>query len=51
MPDKVQLADPKNFKMIGKPLRRVDSSDKIRGPKQFGIDMRVPGCCCCIAPG
>ncbi|RUL71889.1 xanthine dehydrogenase family protein molybdopterin-binding subunit [Dyella choica] len=43
MPDKVQLTDPKDFKLIGKPIRRVDAADKVKGATQFGIDVRVPG--------
>ncbi|GGA01996.1 xanthine dehydrogenase family protein molybdopterin-binding subunit [Dyella caseinilytica] len=43
MPDKVLLTDPKDFKLIGKPMRRVDSPDKIKGATQFGIDVQVPG--------
>ncbi len=43
MPDKVALKDPKDFTLIGKPLRRVDSADKVKGATQFGIDVRVPG--------
>ncbi|RDS79600.1 xanthine dehydrogenase family protein molybdopterin-binding subunit [Dyella monticola] len=43
MPDKVSLTDPKDFKLIGKPMRRVDSPDKVKGATQFGIDVRVPG--------
>ena len=43
MPDNVQLKDPKEFQLIGKPLRRVDAADKVRGVAQFGIDVRVPG--------
>jgi CO/xanthine dehydrogenase Mo-binding subunit len=43
MPDKVQLTDPKDFKLIGKPMRRVDAADKIKGATQFGIDVRIPG--------
>jgi len=43
MPKQVSLKDPKNFKLIGKPLRRVDSADKVTGATQFGIDVRVPG--------
>jgi isoquinoline 1-oxidoreductase beta subunit len=43
MPAKVTLKDPKDFTLIGKPLRRVDSADKIKGATQFGIDVRVPG--------
>jgi isoquinoline 1-oxidoreductase subunit beta len=43
MPGKVTLKDPKSFTLIGKPLQRVDSSDKTKGATQFGIDVRVPG--------
>jgi isoquinoline 1-oxidoreductase subunit beta len=42
MPDKVQLTDPKDFKLLGKPMRRVDAADKIKGATQFGIDVRMP---------
>ncbi len=43
MPGKVTLKTPKDFALIGKPLRRVDSADKVTGAAQFGIDVRVPG--------
>jgi isoquinoline 1-oxidoreductase beta subunit len=43
MPAKVALKDPKTFALIGKPLRRVDSADKVKGATQFGIDVKVPG--------
>lgn len=43
MPDKVTLKEPKDFKLIGKPFRRVDSADKTVGATQFGIDVKVPG--------
>ncbi|MCU4120206.1 xanthine dehydrogenase family protein molybdopterin-binding subunit [Variovorax sp. N23] len=43
MPGKVALKDPKDFTVIGKPLRRVDSPDKVNGTSQFGIDIRLPG--------
>ncbi len=42
-PGKVTLKDPQTFALIGKPLRRVDSADKVRGVTQFGIDVQVPG--------
>ena len=42
-PAKVTLKDPKNFALIGKPLRRIDSADKVTGATQFGIDVQVPG--------
>jgi isoquinoline 1-oxidoreductase beta subunit len=43
IPAKVTLKDPGTFSLIGKPLRRLDSADKVRGATQFGIDVRVPG--------
>ena len=43
IPAKVTLKDPAAFSLIGKPLRRVDSADKVTGATQFGIDARVPG--------
>jgi len=43
MPDKVAPKDPKDFQLIGKPLRRVDTPAKVDGTLPFGIDIRVPG--------
>ena len=43
VPAKVTLKEPAAFSLIGKPLRRVDSADKVIGATQFGIDARVPG--------
>jgi CO/xanthine dehydrogenase Mo-binding subunit len=43
MPAKVTLKEPKDFKLIGQPLRRVDSPGKVNGTTQFGIDVRLPG--------
>lgn len=42
-PEKVELKNPTDFNLIGKPIRRVDSFDKVMGRTQFGIDVRVPG--------
>ena len=42
-PASVKLKDPKNYSLIGKPLLRVDSPDKVKGATQFGIDVRLPG--------
>lgn len=42
-PDKVSPKDPKDFQLIGKPLRRVDTPGKVDGSLPFGIDIRVPG--------
>ncbi|HMK85465.1 MAG TPA: molybdopterin cofactor-binding domain-containing protein [Steroidobacteraceae bacterium] len=43
IPAKIALKDPSAFTLIGKPLRRIDSADKVVGATQFGIDARVPG--------
>lgn len=43
LPEQVALKDPKDYVLIGKPLRRVDSADKVKGATQFGIDVRIPG--------
>jgi isoquinoline 1-oxidoreductase subunit beta len=42
-PEHVQLKDPKNFKLIGKPVKRLDTSVKINGKAEFGIDVKLPG--------
>ncbi len=40
---KPALKDPKDFQLIGKPMRRVDTPGKVDGTLPFGIDIRVPG--------
>jgi len=42
-PKEVKLKDPKNFKYVGKPLKRLDTYGKTNGTTQFGIDVRLPG--------
>ena len=42
-PKEVQLKDPKNFKYVGKSLKRLDTADKVNGKTVFGIDVKVPG--------
>jgi CO/xanthine dehydrogenase Mo-binding subunit len=39
----VTLKDPRQFRLIGKPLKRLDSSEKVNGSAVFGIDVRIPG--------
>ena len=42
-PATITLKQRKDFTLIGKPMRRVDSPDKVNGGTQFGIDAKVPG--------
>lgn len=42
-PAEVALKDPKDFRLIGKPLARLDTTEKVRGAGMFGIDVKVPG--------
>jgi isoquinoline 1-oxidoreductase subunit beta len=42
-PKQVTLKDPKDFKIIGKPLNRLDTADKTNGKAIFGIDIKTPG--------
>jgi isoquinoline 1-oxidoreductase beta subunit len=40
VPDKVTLKEPRDFKLIGKPTRRIDSADKVSGKTVFGLDVQ-----------
>ena len=43
VPDKVILKDPKNFKLIGRQIPRVDVAAKVDGSAQFTLDVAMPG--------
>ena len=43
VPEKVTLKDPKEFKLIGTPAKRLDVDAKVRGKATFGMDVEVPG--------
>ncbi|AMO23946.1 xanthine dehydrogenase family protein molybdopterin-binding subunit [Ramlibacter tataouinensis] len=43
VPQKIRLKDPKQFRLIGKPTRRLDARAKSTGQQAFGIDVRLPG--------
>jgi isoquinoline 1-oxidoreductase subunit beta len=42
-PKEVALKDPKDFVLIGKPLKRFDTPDKANGKAIYGIDAMLPG--------
>ncbi|AOK56360.1 aldehyde dehydrogenase [Burkholderia stagnalis] len=43
VPKDVALKKPADFKLIGKPVKRLDSPEKVDGTAQFGLDVRLPG--------
>jgi isoquinoline 1-oxidoreductase subunit beta len=42
-PAEIPLKDPKQFTLIGKSTRRLDTPSKVNGTAQFGLDVRLPG--------
>ena len=42
----IKLKDPKDWKIAGKPLKRLDTADKLDGSKVFAIDLKLPGMLC-----
>jgi isoquinoline 1-oxidoreductase subunit beta len=43
VPDRVALKDPREFRLIGQPTRRLDARDKSSGRQDYGIDAKLPG--------
>ncbi len=39
----VRLKEPKDWRVIGQPMRRIDGPAKADGSARFGLDVRVPG--------
>jgi isoquinoline 1-oxidoreductase beta subunit len=42
-PADVPLKDPKDWKLIGKSVKRLDTVDKTTGKMMYGIDVKLPG--------
>jgi isoquinoline 1-oxidoreductase beta subunit len=42
-PTTVKLKDPKQWKLIGTEVRRLDTPEKITGKAQYGMDVSFPG--------
>ena len=42
-PKSIKLKDPKQWKIAGKPLKRLDTADKLNGSKIYSIDVKLPG--------
>lgn len=43
VPEKVALKDPKDFRIVGKRIKRLDTPSKVNGTAEFGIDVKLPG--------
>jgi isoquinoline 1-oxidoreductase subunit beta len=43
VPEEPRLKPPAEFRLLGKPMRRVDGPDIVTGRARYGIDARVPG--------
>jgi isoquinoline 1-oxidoreductase beta subunit len=45
-PKSVALKPPEQWNLIGKPMKRFDTADKVLGKPIFGIDVRLPDMLC-----
>jgi isoquinoline 1-oxidoreductase beta subunit len=43
IPESAMLKEPKDFKLIGTPAKRLDAPAKVHGTAIYGIDVRPPG--------
>ena len=43
VPTQVPLKSPKDWKIAGKPLARLDTRPKVNGQQVYGIDLKMPG--------
>ncbi len=43
VPKDVKLKDPSQYEVIGKPMRRLDTREKVNGTAKFGMDVSLPG--------
>ncbi|MFW2371575.1 MAG: molybdopterin cofactor-binding domain-containing protein [Gammaproteobacteria bacterium] len=42
-PEQVELKDPSDWKIIGQPVKRLDTDDKLNGKQIYGADLSLPG--------
>jgi isoquinoline 1-oxidoreductase beta subunit len=43
VPKEVQIKDPKDWKVAGKGVKRLDTIDKVTGKQVYGADLKLPG--------
>jgi isoquinoline 1-oxidoreductase beta subunit len=42
-PADIQLKDPKDWKLAGRPMKRLDTRPKLDGSQVYGMDLQLPG--------
>jgi len=42
-PKSIKLKDPKDWKLAGKSVKRLDTLDKVTGKQVYGFDLKLPG--------
>jgi isoquinoline 1-oxidoreductase beta subunit len=45
-PKSIKLKDARDWKIAGKPMKRLDTADKLNGSKVYAIDVKLPGMLC-----
>src|SRR6202171_4470987 len=45
-PKSITLKDPRNWKIAGKAMKRLDTADKLNGSKVYAIDVKLPKMLC-----
>jgi isoquinoline 1-oxidoreductase beta subunit len=45
-PKSITLKDPKSWKIAGKPMKRLDTAEKLNGNLVYAIDVKLPGMMC-----
>jgi isoquinoline 1-oxidoreductase subunit beta len=45
-PKSIRLKDPKDWKIAGKPMKRLDTAPKLNGSLVYAIDVKLPGMLC-----
>lgn len=43
VPEKPAIKDPSRFRIVGKPMTRLDTPAKVNGSAQFSLDVKLPG--------
>lgn len=42
VPKEITLKNPKDWAIVGKPLKRLDTADKLNGKQVYGADLKLP---------